>query len=80
MNRNLKNFLIGFGSVIDLFPVSPRFDRKSLTERIKLRVPSRPMTTAEAAEFNANAIRGDWQHVGDALRKAAAEVHDRTAQ
>ncbi|MBF0163619.1 MAG: hypothetical protein HQL97_12960 [Magnetococcales bacterium] len=34
----------------------------------------RPMTAAEAAAYNAQAIASDWRHVGDALRRASQQL------
>jgi len=53
----LKDFFDGAASVLDLSPL-PRRSRRVLSDE-------------EAWQADADAIAGDWQRVGDDLRRAA---------
>jgi hypothetical protein len=62
MNRTLRNFLQGMGSVLELYPPSRTSD---------IQLPPRPQFKRISAE---EALRGDMEKIGGDFRKVIASL------
>jgi hypothetical protein len=74
--QHVGSFLHGMGSVLELFPPPPvlRLDLLRDETRLRPRPEAAPPPLDIPRQTSAEALRGDWQRIGDDLHRALERV------